>query len=46
MLIKAIGSLYLKVIGHHQAREATSAANMPHLGLRQKLTKLILFSNV
>lgn len=46
MLIKAIGSLFLKVIGHHKAREATSASNLPNLGLRQKLTKLILFRNV
>jgi hypothetical protein len=46
MLIKLVGGLFLRIIGNHRAKEATSIANLPRLGLRQKLTKLILFSNV
>lgn len=40
-LIKLIGNLFLKIVG----LEKTTSALLSKLGLRQKLTKLILFNN-
>lgn len=45
-LIKLIGHLFYKVMCCHHARNKTSNETFSKLGMRQKLNKLILFSNV
>lgn len=46
-LIKCVRKLFYKILCHHIAKEKTvDVTSKPKLGIRQKLTKLILFSNM
>ena len=45
-LIKLIGTLFYKILCYDIARERTAAAAFSKLGVRQKLNKFVLLSNV
>lgn len=45
-LIKMIGSLFYKIMCYNMAKESTTNALRSKIGVRQKLSKLVLFSNV
>ena len=45
-LVMLIGCLFYKIVCFSIAKEKTSSAMFSKLGVRQKLNKLVLFSNV
>lgn len=45
LLIKSVTQLFLKIISHHIAKQKTLHVKKSNLGIRQKLNKMILFSN-
>ncbi|KAG8307101.1 THAP domain containing 9 [Homalodisca vitripennis] len=46
LLIKSVTQLFLKIISHHIAKQKTlHVTKKSNLGIRQKLNKMILFSN-